>query len=105
SSEVLQQANFSVTFPYRDKDKLTTVFKALQSSLNGQKQFFSTSKYQDNCLLLIDTAFCIDTYEKIIEFDSDTFYVYDSKIENGLWIDANEEHWTEKQEYLWTYEL
>ncbi len=103
--ETLNQTYFSVSFPYRDKAKLTTVFKALQSSLSGQKQFFTTHKYQDTCLLLVDTTFCVDNYDKIIEFDGDTFYIYDNELKNGLWIDTNEEHWTEKQEYLWTYEL
>ncbi len=104
-SEIIHTVHFSLSFPYRDKANLRTVFKALQSSLKGQKQYFTTHKYQDTCLLYIDTSFCVDTYDKIIEFDGDTFYVYDNDLKNGFWIDTNEEHWTDKQEYLWTYEL
>ena len=72
-SEKLQQAKLSVSFPYRDKDKLITVFNALKSSLTGQKQYFTTYKFYDTCLLLIDTSFCVDNFERLIEFDGDTF--------------------------------
>lgn len=104
-NETLQQANLSVSFPYRNKEKLVIVFNALKSSISGRKQYFTTSKFYETCFLHIDTAFCIDNYEKLIEFDGDTFYIYDEDINNGLWVDTSEEHWADKEEYCWTYEL
>ncbi len=103
-NEKLQQANLSVSFPYRDKDKLTKVFQALRSSLAGQKQYFTTHKFYDTCFLLIDTSFCVDNYEKLIELDGDTFFIYDRDVKNSLWVDTSEEHWRDKEEYTWTYE-
>lgn len=105
SNEKLQQANLSIAFPFRDKDKFVIVLQALRSSLNGQVQYFTTSRFYESCLLLIDTSFCIDHFEQIIKFDGDTFYIYDQGLNNGLWVDTNEEHWSDKAEYLWTYEL
>lgn len=104
-NEKFQQASFSISFPYRDKDKLLTVFQALQSTLTGQKHYFATFKFFRNFFLFIDTSFCIDNYEKIVEFDSDGFCIYDSNISNCLWIDTNEEHWRDIEEYTWTFEL
>ena len=95
----------SVSFPYRAKDKLTKVFQALRSSLAGQKQYFTTHKFYDTCFLLIDTSFCVDNYEKLIELDGDTFFIYDRDVKNSLWVDTSEEHWRDKEEYTWTYEL
>jgi hypothetical protein len=104
-NEKLQQANLSVSFPYRDKGKLTTVFKALQSSLTGQKQYFTTHKFYEICFLLIDTSFCADNYEKLIEYDGNTFFIYGNDLNNSLSVDTSEEHWRDKEEYTWTYEL
>ncbi len=104
-NENLQQANLSVSFPYRHKEKLTSVFNALKNSLLGRKQYFTTSKFYETCFLHVDTAFCIENYERLIEFDGDTFYIYDENISNGLWVDTSEEHWADKEEYCWTYEL
>lgn len=102
-NEKLQQANLSISFSYRDKDKLTSIFEALRSYLSGQRHYFTTGKFQETCFLFIDTAFCLDYYEELIELDGDTFYIYDKDLTNGAWVDSNEEHWRDKEEYLWTY--
>ena len=104
-NEELQQASLSVSFPYRDKEKLTAVFKSLESTLRGQKQYFTTHKFYGSCFLFINTSFCIDNYEKLIEYDGDTFYIYDKEMQNGIWVDTSEHHWRDQEEYLWTYEL
>ena len=104
-NEKLQQANLSLSFPYRDKDKLTTVFKALKNSLTGQKHYFTTHKFYETCFLLIDTSFCVDNYEKLIEYDGDTFFIYHKELNNSLWVDTSEEHWRDKEKSTWTYEL
>ncbi len=104
-NEIFHIASFSIAFPFKEKDKLKTVFSALRNDLMGIKQYFTTYRFYENCLLHIDTSFCIDNFEQLIEFDGDSFYIYDSELKNGLVMEASEEHWEKKAEYVWTFEL
>lgn len=103
-SDELSQASLSVTFPFAEKAKLKAVLSALQTDFSEYKHYFTTSRFSDACFLHIDTSFCIEIFEQVIEYDGDTFYIYDHSLHNGLWVDSNEENWRGK-ERLWTYEL
>jgi hypothetical protein len=105
NNDELLQISISISFPYRNKQIFNRVLETLFSTLSGKRQYFTTDKFYQECFLLLDTSFCINNYEKVIETDGDAFYIYDNDLSNGLCIDTHEEHWEDKAEYLWTYEL
>ena len=103
-NEKLQQVNLSVSFPIGTK-QIEKGFSRTAGLLAGQKQYFTTHKFYETCFLLIDTSFCVDNYERLVEYDGDTFFIYDKELNNSLWVDTSEAHWRDKEEYTWTYEL
>lgn len=104
-NQKFQQAILHISFPYTDKYKLTKILETLKYSLYGQKLYFTTYHFVKTCLILTDTSFCFDNYEELVEFDENSIYVYDERINNMLWIDRSEIHWKNKEEYTWTFEL
>lgn len=102
-----QAPTFSFSFPFSQAKKLREVFSCLRQDLREEKCYFTTHRFYQSIFLLLDSSFAIDKFEEIIVLDTNAFYIYDRKIENGLSLDSNEENWTEngKTEYVWTYEL
>ena len=90
----------------RNPTSIQETLKMLSNELNSDN-FFSINKLQELWFAELNTKFVIDNYEKIIEIDEDLFVVHDKQIENGLWIDLNEEYWTtgNKTNYEFVYEL
>lgn len=100
------QASLDVTFPVAQSNNLKAVFSSLSYDIN-KINYFTTAKNWEYFFLLTDTSFVIDNFQKIIELDGDTFYVYDQVLANGLYVDTNEDYWTEENKtiYVWTYTL
>ncbi len=105
TSEIFSESSFCFSFPIEKELNFLNLFSSLKDDLLRNKQYFTTNKFYDECFLNIETAFCIENYNRIIEYDGDTFYIYDHTISNGLWVDTNEGHWRNKGEHRWTFEL
>ncbi len=90
------------TLPISQSKILKDILSGFSIILNDKLNYFTTSKAWDSFCLLIDTSFVINNFEKIIEFDGDTFYVFDPNLVNGLWIDLFEDH---QNKNPLTYEL
>lgn len=102
-----QIPTLSITYPFDQSEKIRTILTSLKGVLMQSDNYFSTYKFFKAFFLQFDTSFVIREFEKLVELDTNTIYVYDNNINNGFWIDCNEENWTENGEtrYVWTYEL
>ena len=102
-----QVPTYSFSFPSAQAEKLREIFSCLRQDLSEEKCYFTTHRFYQSIFLLLDSSFTIDKFEEIIALDTNAFYIYDKKLENGLMLDSNEENWTEngKTEYVWAYEL
>ncbi|AKQ46053.1 hypothetical protein TH63_11030 [Rufibacter radiotolerans] len=101
------QSVLVIAKPTGESNYIKQILTALKPCLLEMSAYFSTNRYLDSFYLLTDASFVIDTFEKIIDFDGDTLFVYDITLKNGFLIDLNEESWAigERIEKLLTYEL
>ncbi len=86
-----------------------TIYETLARVSNqiNQKNYFSINQLQELWYAEVNTKFIIENFEKVIEIDGDSFVIHDKELENGLWVDLNEEYWTteDNTNYEWIYEL
>jgi len=96
----------NLSFPVNKASELNKVLSVLKDKLS-QTNYFTLSQFCDIAILNINTDFIIDKFEDLINFDKDTFTVYDHNYKNGLWIDLIQEYWhlDSKTEFIWIYEL
>ncbi|WP_299703461.1 hypothetical protein [uncultured Pontibacter sp.] len=102
-----QVPTFNFTFPSSQADSFREIFSCLIPEITNPKTYFTTSRIYRSFFLQMNCSFAIPNFEKIIELDTNTFYIFHKDLTNGLWVDYNEENWSEngKTEYVWTYEL
>ena len=96
----------NLSFPKSQVEKLKELLSELGKELS-QTNYFRLNQFSEIAVLTTDTKFVIESFEEIINFDEDTFSIYDHNFKNGLWIDLSEEFWYEmnKSERIWIYEI
>jgi len=82
------------------------IFEKISDKIN-QKNYFSTNQLLELWYAEVNTKFIIKNFEKVIEIDGDLLIIHDKELNNGLWLDLNEEYWTSENttNYEWVYEM
>lgn len=96
----------NLSFPVDRASELHKLLLALKDKL-FQTNYFALSHFCDIAVLNIQTDFIIDNFEGIINFDKDTFTIYDHVYKNGLWLDLFQDYWylDNETQFIWIYEL
>ncbi|MFY0482228.1 hypothetical protein ACI6PS_06435 [Flavobacterium sp. PLA-1-15] len=98
--------HLNLSFPKNQSEDLKKLLSEMVNELS-QTNYFRLYSFSDIAVLTTNTNFIIHNFEEIINLDQDLFTVYDSHLENGLWIDLNEEFRYEinNSERIWIYEV
>ncbi|MCK8143223.1 hypothetical protein MW871_15135 [Flavobacterium sp. I-SCBP12n] len=96
----------NLSFAENDIKNLKKTLLALKLELS-KENYLKLYRFSEIAILKIETNFIIDKFVEVINFDGDSFCVYDENFKNGLWIDYSQNYWfiNNKLEFLWIYEL
>ncbi len=78
-----------------------TMFDKISKYMD-KENYFSISKLRELWFVEINTKFIVENFEKIIQIDGDTFYIYDKNLKNGLCVDLSDDYFIKDKKV--TYE-
>jgi hypothetical protein len=82
----------NVSFPSEQQNRLVNTMKTLMKELSAVN-LFRLSKWSDVAVVRTRTDFILENVPKLLELDTNGFFIYDLTYENGLWVDVYQEYW------------